>query len=225
MHTNIALNHVDAAAAAGAALYSRPFLATYDPLITHFSSRFIWRCPAPLQLAFYNEHVSARHLDVGVGTGYFLDKCRFPSSAPTIGLLDLNPNSLAVAARRIRRYEPLTFQVNVLEPFHIDAPKFDSIGLNYLLHCLPGDMRSKSVVFRNLKPLLNAGGTIFGTTILGMSAQHGWLARRVIPRYNAMKAFTNAQDRLDDLKQALHTEFRIFSLRVVGSVALFVGRV
>lgn len=224
MQPNNAPNSVDPQAAAGAAIYSRLLLAIYDPVVTHFSSRFIWKCPSRLQLALYDEHISARHLDVGVGTGYFLDRCRFPTSTPTIGLLDLNANSLAATMRRIRRYHPMTFQANVLEPLQLDAPLFDSIGLNYLLHCLPGDLRSKSVVFRNLKPLLTAGGVIFGTTILGVRAQHGWLARRIIPRYNAMKAFTNTHDSLDDLEQALRSEFHSYSLRVVGSVALFVGR-
>ena len=225
MDADIPRSQAEADAAAGAAIYTRAFLAIYDPLVTHFSSRFIWKCPSRLQVAFYNENVSARHLDVGVGTGYFLDKCRFPSATPTIGLMDLNPNSLAVTARRIRRYHPLTFKANVLEPLQINAPQFDSIGLNYLLHCLPGDLHSKGVVFRNLKPLLNEGGVIFGTTILGVDARHGWLARHLIPRYNAMKTFTNAQDSSDDLEQTLRTEFRTYSLRVVGSVALFVGRV
>lgn len=107
----------------------------------------------------------SRHLSQRANTRYFLDRCRFPTSMPTIGLLDLNPNSLAATTRRIRRYRPITFLANVLSLLQIDAPLFDSIGLNYLLHCLPGDMRSKSVVFYNLKPLLNAGGVIFGTAM------------------------------------------------------------
>lgn len=225
MQTNISLNSVDSEAAAGAAIYTRLFLAIYDLIVTHFSSRFIWKCPSHLQVAFYNEHVSTCHLDVGVGTGFYLDKCHFPSSTPTIGLLDLNPNSLEVTSRRIRRYHPMTFQANVLEPLQIDSTGFDSIGLNYLLHCLPGDMRSKGVVFRNLKPLLNPGGVVFGTTIVGVGAQHGWMARRIIPRYNAMKAFTNAHDSPDDLELVLRSHFRIYSLRMVGSVAFFVGRI
>ena len=36
-------------------------------------------------------------------------------------LMDLNPNSLAAAARRIQRYEPKTHQGNALEPFGLDA--------------------------------------------------------------------------------------------------------
>ena len=55
-------------------------------------------------------HVGARHLDVGVGTGWFLDHCRWPVESPKITLLDLNENSLAVASKRIRRHAPATMQ-------------------------------------------------------------------------------------------------------------------
>ena len=45
---------------------------------------YVWKCPTPEVLAFYDRYVSARHLDVGVGTGCFLDRCRFPSPDPTV---------------------------------------------------------------------------------------------------------------------------------------------
>ena len=38
--------------------------------------------------------------------------------------------------RRIARYEPKTVRRNVLEPIVLDTGKFDSIGINYLLHCI-----------------------------------------------------------------------------------------
>src|SRR5439155_20122042 len=62
------------------AVYTKSYLeAVYDPLVVHFSCRYAWKCPNRRVLDFYNEHVSACHLDVGVGTGYFLEKCHFPS--------------------------------------------------------------------------------------------------------------------------------------------------
>lgn len=60
----------DAAAAAGAAVYSKPLLSGYDLWVLGFSNTFVWRCPTRLLLEFYNEHISGNHLDVGVGTGY-----------------------------------------------------------------------------------------------------------------------------------------------------------
>jgi len=75
-------------------------------------------------------------------------------------LLDLSQSSLAVAARRLKRYEPEVYQVNVLEPIAIEGTKFDSIGLAALLHCLPGTIKTKGVSFDHLKALMNPGGVL-----------------------------------------------------------------
>jgi len=212
-------------AEAGAAIYSKPILSVYDLGVIKLSNQFAWRCPAHLILDFYNENVSANHLDVGVGTGYFLDKCRFPSSTPRIALLDLNPNSLNMTAERLRRYHSTTHLANVLEPIEINAPKFDSIALNYLLHCLPGTMQSKHMVFEYLKPWLNPDGIVFGTTILGQGIRPNFLARRLMALYNAKGVFSNREDSLVDLDAILKRYFQDYWTKVVGCVAFFTGRI
>ena len=214
----------DRDAEAGAAIYTRQTLSAYDFVVLKLSNRLAWKCPSSLILDFYNDHITANHLDVGVGTGYFLDKCRFPSPTPHIHLLDLNRNSLEATAQRLQRYQPTTHRANILEPVQLDA-KFDSIALNYLLHCLPGTMRGKGVVFTNLKPLLNPGSVIFGTTILGQGTQPNALARSLMRLYNARGVFGNAQDNLADLENHLKANFRETSTKVVGCVAFFSGRV
>src|SRR3954471_6059932 len=83
---------------AGQAVYSPFVLAVYDLAVVYLSNQFLWKCPSRRLLEHYNRNVGAVHLDVGVGTGYFLDHCRFPVSNPTIALYDLNPNSLRATA-------------------------------------------------------------------------------------------------------------------------------
>jgi SAM-dependent methyltransferase len=212
-------------AEAGAAIYNRWILSIYDVGVIRVSNRFAWRCPSPLMLDFYNRHVTANHLDVGVGTGYFPDHCRFPSATPRIALMDLNPNSLRVTAARLRRYNPSTHVANILEPIQWDAPKFDSIGLNYVLHCLPGDLPSKSAALAHLAGLLNPGGVLFGSTILGQGIQPNFLARRLIKVYNAKGIFSNTGDHLDDLNAILRQTLREVQTKVVGCVAFFEGKV
>ncbi|HEX6657385.1 MAG TPA: hypothetical protein VF065_04840 [Ilumatobacter sp.] len=82
--------------AAGHAFYTQRTLAVYDLAILGFFSRVAWRCPADRILAHYNQYVSGNHLDIGVGTGFFLDRCRYPVHAPRIGLLDASRACLAV---------------------------------------------------------------------------------------------------------------------------------
>lgn len=87
--------------AAGAAPYTPGLLRFYDAFVLSFSARVLWRCPTDRVLALYDSHAGARHVDVGVGTGYLLDRCAWPVSQPQITLVDLSPTALEYAARRI----------------------------------------------------------------------------------------------------------------------------
>ena len=209
----------------GAVIYSKLLLRLYDFFVLGLSNTFAWKCPTKLILDFYNQHVSDKHLDVGVGTGYYLDNCKFSNSNPTITLVDLNPNSLKYSAQRIRRYKPITLRADVFQPLPLECT-FDSIGINFLLHCLPGSgILSKGIVFRNLKTLLNDGGVIFGTTILGKGVSHNLFARQLMRTYNSKGIFGNTNDTYEDLETILKEYFCAYDIRIVGCVAFFVGRV
>ena len=210
---------------AGQAVYSKRTLIIYDWWVLGVSNRFIWKCPTPQLEGHYNQHLTANHLDVGVGTGYFLDRCRFPSASPRVALMDMNPQALAFAAQRIARYKPETYRRNVLEPISIDAGRFDSVGVNYLLHCLPGSIESKAVVFDHLKALMNPNAVIFGSTLLQGGVQRSGAAKRLMGLYNRKGIFSNERDHLEGLEDALARRFRDVTVRVVGCGALFSGRV
>jgi SAM-dependent methyltransferase len=209
---------------AGQALYTRPMLAVYDLAVLGLACRGLWGCPARHILELYDRSVSANHLDVGVGTGYFLDRCRFPDLRPRLALLDLNPNSLRVAAHRLARYRPEVYRANVLDPIVIDGPKFDSVGASCLLHCLPGTIRTKAIAFDHLKALLNPSGVLFGATLLAGGVDPSQAARRAMRFFNDRRVFTNRDDDLDGLRDELAQRFAGVSLRVVGCVALFTVR-
>jgi SAM-dependent methyltransferase len=208
----------------GQAVYTPLALKAYDLWVLGLSNSLIWSCPTSRILALYNAHVSANHLDVGVGSGYFLDRCRFPSAAPRVALMDLNPNSLGYTARRIARYRPETYQRNVLEPIALDAPRFDTIALNYLLHCVPGSMDEKAVAFDHLRSLLNPGGKVFGSTLLQGGVSRSRVARRLMDIYNRKGVFHNTRDSLESLEGALRRRFAESHVEVVGCAALFWAR-
>lgn len=213
----------------GSGIYTRLVLGLYDPLVIGFENTVVWRCPSREILAFYNRHISGNHLDVGVGTGYYLDKCRFPTPMPSVALLDLNPNSLRATANRIRRYRPITYQANVLEPITRPFPQFDSIGMNFLLHCMPGTLATKGVAFKHLKRFLKPEGVFFGSTILGQGVEFGWWGKVFMRVYNSYlipksRVLYNVNDRLDDLESSLAQHFAQHSCHLVGTVAFFVAR-
>ena len=207
--------------AAGQAFYTDRTLPNYDLRVLTLSNPLIWRCPTARLLEFFNTHVSGNHLDIGVGSGYFLDRCAFPILQPRVALMDLNPMALAYAARRIARYAPETYQRNALEPIDLAAPGFDSISLNYLLHCLPGDIASKAVVFDHIKPLMNAGAVCFGSTLLQGGVKPTWAAQLLMAHYNRYGVFSNRHDNLDTLETALRSRFSTVVIEIVGCAALF----
>lgn len=211
----------DHPAHAGQAIYTRRVLAVYDAVIYGFNCPVLWRCPKARLVELYDAHVGARHLDIGVATGRLLDECRFPVDAPEITLMDLNPNSLEAASRRLARYSPRTHRANVLDPWDLPDGSFDSVAMCHLLHCLPGAIPEKAVAFEHARAALAAGGTLFGATILGESANHTRLARLAMVASNRRGVMSNLDDRLEDLDAALDRVFASHEIQVVGSVALF----
>lgn len=211
-------------ARAGAAVYNRATLLAYDFWVLGVSNRWAWKCPTTALLAHFNRHVGHRHLDIGVGTGYLLDRCRFPSRNPEVVLADLNPASLATAAQRIRRLQPRTCQVNVLEPFDLPGAPFDSVSMNYLLHCLPGALADKAPAIHHAALHLRPGGVLFGATILGDAARHNAFGALLMRLYNTRGIFGNREDTAEALREALARELQDVEVHVLGKVALFSGR-
>ncbi len=211
--------------AAGAAVYSKALLAVYDLVVLGIELPLVFRCPARRTLELYDAHASDTHLDVGVGTGWFLDRCRFPVARPVVHLADLNPNCLDRTSRRIRRYAPVTHVWNAFEPFGEPLPRFGSIAISNFLHCLPGSMREKERVIRNLRPHLREGGVLFGATVLGRGVdQVGALYRATNRAYNRKSIFCNLEDDAEGLETILARSFASHTVTVVGAMALFTAR-
>lgn len=201
-------------------LYTPFVLKFYDAFVLRFSSRAAWRFSASRILALYNRHLSENHLEIGVGTGYFLDKTTFPTAQPRITLVDLNANTLRATSRRIARYTPQCIVANALEPISFDG-LFSSIGMNYVLHTMPGNMREKTTALCHARSYLQEGGVLFGTTLLGAGVDANPLARLLMGAYNRLKWFSNRQDYLPDLKAGLEEHFSRYNVQVIGPTAIF----
>ena len=219
----------------GHGIYGRLLLRGYDAYVLGFNNRFVWRCPTPRLLAMFAAGVSDNHLDIGVGTGYYLDNVRFPSSSPEapssprIGLFDRNANSLAHAARRLRRYRPEVYRGDILRPIAdqpaaVPARPFDSISMCYLLHCLPGPMASRAAALDNAHSMLNPGGLIFGATVLGRGVSNPPLTRLSLAFWTHIGVLSNAEDRVEDLRDLLTARFEEVEIELRASVAIFRAR-
>lgn len=204
----------------GAAVYSKRVLSVYDLVVVHLSNTFVWRCHRRTILELYNQQVGAHHLDVGPGTGWYLAHAHLPSTG-TITLLDLNSNSLASARTRLADVKPRTVVGDVLKPLPEEIGRFDSIGANYVFHCVPGTWDEKGVAFGHLARRLTSDGVLFGGTILGRGVRHNAVGRKLMSVYNERGIFHNREDDAAGLEDALRENFADVSIDVVGTVALF----
>lgn len=205
--------------------FNRLSLQFYDLVLYHFVSKHAWGCSTALLDAHYAQHVSANHLEVGVGTGYLLDRVRFPTSAPRLTLMDFSSSCLEKTGKRVARYQPQGVRQNILEPVTAELGKFDSIAINYVLHCVPGNFREKGIAFAHLKPLLSEGGVLFGSTVLAKGVPLNPLAKGLLWLFNAIGVFINRDDSLEDLAAALKQNFAEVDWKVVGCTAVFAARV
>lgn len=209
---------------AGQAVYSPLTLKMYDLLVLGISNSFIWKCPTSRILALYNRYLSADHLDIGVGTGWFLDHAHFPAPSPRVALLDLNAHSLAASSARIARYHPEQYQADILRPLQFTASPFRSISMTYLLHCLVGSWPRKAIAFDNTIRLMQPDGVVFGATLLSHGVTRSMVARKLMAVYNSKGIFGNGADDLDGLRAELERRFEQVAIDVEGCAALFSAR-
>jgi SAM-dependent methyltransferase len=199
--------------------YTPALLNVYDTVALGFMAGVVWRCPATRLVERYRQHIRERHLDVGPGTGYFLEHAGLPEGS-RVTILDPNPNVLDHASRRLRRLEVTSVEADVLKPLPVDGP-FDSAALHLVIHCLPGPISRKAVAVANVAAVLAPTGVLFGASVLGTSGRHTWPARQVLKAFNRQGSFDNLDDTQDGLHEILRASFERVRIETVGSIAIF----
>lgn len=199
--------------------YNAAMLAIYDVWVPKFMTKAVWKVPEAPGVDRYRQHMGHRHLDVGPGTGYFIEKADPPRDTE-ITLLDPNPTVLRYVAKRLEERHPITVEADVMKPLPVDGP-FDSAALSFVLHCLRGPMTNKATAVRNIADVLTPDGVLFGGTVLGLKEAHTRPARAFLWAVNKKGDFDNLEDTVDGLRGILDASFRDVEIEVAGSAALF----
>jgi SAM-dependent methyltransferase len=199
--------------------YTPRVLRMYDPFVLGFAARWVWQCPTGRLVERYRRHIRDGHLDVGPGTGYFVDTSGLPDGS-RVTLLDPNPNVLDHAARRVRRLDVKTVQADVLRPLPVQGP-FDSAALHLVFHCLPAPMTRKAAAIEHIAAVLAPTGVFFGASVLGDSGPHTWLARRYMDGFNRQGGFDNRDDTEEGLRSILAASYEQVEFEIIGSIAVF----
>lgn len=207
---------------AGAAPYTRLFLNVYDLWVVKFSNSFGWRCNRDHFVDLYRQYIGHRHLEVGPGSGWALANIDLPADID-LTLLDLNANSLTHTASRLD-VAVTRIQHDVLVPLDTRVDTFDSVSINYVLHCLPGDWSTKAVALTNLARMLKPEGVLFGSTVIGVDQSFTVLGGALMFAYNKIGAFDNRRDDVPGLRRLLSDGFEHVEVTMVGNVAIFVAR-
>lgn len=203
--------------------YFKPWLLFfYDVILYRFVSQYIWRCKPKILIEHYKKNTSKNHLELGVGTGYLLKKAN-PAHDISLSLMDLSQSCLEKSAKQLTAYKPKQYQQNILEPIANPIKKFDSIGINYVLHCIPGDFNEKSIVFKHLNSVLNDNGILFGSTVLHSGVKNSLLAQLLMWICNRIGLFNNKKDQANELYSALKKYFNSVELQKIGSVGVFIA--
>lgn len=206
----------------GQADYNRVLLRLYDPLVLGPIIRFAWRFSKDDGVRLYRQHIRPNHLDVGPGTGYFLEHAGLPKGSK-VTILDPNRNVLRHVTRRLRDLEVTAVEADVLKPLPVSGP-FDSAGMSAVLHCLPGPLERKAAAVANVASVLAPGATFFGSSVLGRSARHTRLGRAMLTAFNRRGTFDNLDDTEEGIAEILRRSFRQVSIETHGGVAIWTAR-
>lgn len=206
----------------GQADYTAFLLKLYDPIVLGVVAGLVWRVPPEPLLDNYRRNITDRHLEIGPGTGYCIERSGLPDGT-SVAILDPNPNVLEHTTRKLARFRVTGIEADVLKPLPVEGP-FESAGMNMVIHCLPGPATRKALAIQNTAAVLSPTGTFFGATILGRAAKHSWLGHRVLTAFNRRGAFDNLDDTVDGLREMLAASFEQVDIKVVGSAAVFEAR-
>jgi SAM-dependent methyltransferase len=199
--------------------YTWPVLRAYDPLVLGPIARFVWRCPTSLLVERYRRHITGRHLDVGPGTGYFLERSCLPQGSE-VTILDPNTNVLRHVARRLRHLDVATVEADVLKPLPVRGP-YDSAALHLVMHCLPGPQPRKARAIENVAAVLTPEGVLFGASVIGARGKHSRAARLLLEAFNRQGGFDNRDDTEEGLREILLASFEDVAVEAAGSIAVF----
>ncbi|MBG5929275.1 MULTISPECIES: class I SAM-dependent methyltransferase [Providencia] len=209
----------------GSKVYTPLSLALYDWWVLNISNNYAWHCNTDeFLIPHFKSHLGNNHMDIGVGTGFYLKKAA--DEINKISLSDLNIHSLEYAKKYISD-EKLNscFCHDIFNRFTGELRgAFDSVSIFYLLHCLPGKMSDKKQAIINISETLKDDGTLYGATILGKGVQHNRFGSKLMSVYNKKGIFSNVYDSADSLETTLASLFEDVSVNIQGAVALFTAK-
>lgn len=194
---------------------SLPF---YDALVNKINCHYVWKCNEKHIFEHYLKNIGRNHLEIGPGTGYFLQR-RYPISHLT--LMDINQDTLDYTRDNLKGNYP---HISVMEHDIFKKPKrldrVQSVGINYVLHCVPGrlDTKLESLV-KNIH--VDRDTTFFGATVIQDDTNQTFLSKTELYLLNKYKIFHNQNDYIRNGIDVFEKHGFSYDYNHIGNVFLF----
>ncbi|KAL8821409.1 MAG: hypothetical protein Q9223_000558 [Gallowayella weberi] len=203
-------------------IYTPLRLLIYDIWVLGIVATFAWGCSVTTYLVpLFLSNFRRNHLDIGVGTGYYLAKAP-PSTHRKVTLFDNEPGALETAKKRSGYVDARAVVGDCLKPLPF-TEKFDSVSMYFLLHCLrTSTPAEKTAAFTHAAQVMAPDGVLTGANILGKGVrQDNFFARWIRAKTLAHGVLSNRDDNAWEFETALRGTFREVETWVVGSIFIF----
>ncbi len=188
----------------------------YDYLVNNINCSFVWKCNQQNILSNYS-NITDRHMEIGPGTGYFLKDKSFN----TLQLIDINNEILTNASQNLRDNcsQIKTYKHDIFTSSLPQLSKCNSIGITYVLHCIPGKIENNlDNLIQNI-PFNNYN--IYGASVIRDPSDKNMLAELELFWLNKLGIFNNNDDTYLGLYEFLENSGFKYSLKLEGHVVIF----
>ena len=193
----------------------------YDKIVNDINCEKVWKCSQKHIIKNYNSNITPQHIEIGPGTGYFLKKENLDVSLNKLTLIDVNSKILNYSKSNLK-CDYSNIDVITHDLFTSEIPRdipFTSVGINYVLHCVPGNLQTK--LDKLISNLGNNTYNLFGASVVCDPLHMNPIAEYELMFLNACGIFNNNNDTYEELNEYLNNRNLKFSLEKQGYVAIF----
>ena len=195
-------------------------LQYYDRYVNEINCKYIWKCPSNIIFNNYRNNCSKYHVEIGPGTGYYLKNIGLSSKIKELTLIDINNQILNYSKNNLKsEYSNINvLNYNIFNEKIPEKINFNSVGINYVLHCIPGSLQKK--VDTLIKNLGNNDYKLFASSIICDPLHMNILAEYELIMLNSLGIFNNNNDTYEELQEYLENSKLDYKLYREGYAAI-----